>query len=85
MRPQSLKKDDRLLIYYLRYSLKRRERGRILIINYFILNPLYPPLQLVIEQNLLCQMFVPDCDAGTGDVAEIFSHILARIGFIKWI
>ena len=54
-----------------------KERGRILIINYFIFNPLYPPPQLVIELNLLCQMIVPDCDAGAGYVAKIFSQINA--------
>jgi hypothetical protein len=41
-------------------------------------------LRLKVSVTIAGEMIVPDCDAGTGDVAEIFSHILARIGF-KWI
>ena len=54
-----------------------KERVRIFIINYFIFNPLYPPPQLVIELNPLCQMIVHDCDASAGYVAKIFSQINA--------
>ncbi len=32
---------------------KGRERGRILIVNYPIFNPRYPPLQPVVALNLL--------------------------------